>query len=88
MSSDICNPGSRSPGSDAIAGALPANTQLSYMLEPALAGRCVQLLIDSCTDVILTNVVAIDTEVGGRRGRNHQAALTSPAPTGGCYERS
>ena len=49
------------PGLDSIPGALPANTQLAYVLEPQLNSRCVELNIEASTDVLLANVIIIDT---------------------------
>ena len=52
------------PGLDSIPGALPANTQLAYVLEPQLNSRCVELNIEASTDVLLANVIIIDTGQG------------------------
>lgn len=50
-------------GTDGVPGSLPPNTMLAYTLEPLVASRCVQLSIEATTDVLLTNVVVVDTGI-------------------------
>ena len=64
------------PGSEALLGSLPANTNLVYVLEPVLEAGCVQLSVDSTTDILLFNLVVIDTE--GTVMAGHEIAIVSP----------
>jgi Bardet-Biedl syndrome 2 protein len=49
------------PGQDSVSGALPPNTVLSYSLLADMDSKSVALTVEASTDVLLTNIVIIDS---------------------------